>query len=149
MAFDPGHPVGDDAASGAGREQPPHMLVRPAEPPPPLGHIADAEPLRDFRRELSSQRQLREAPRLGSLRATVRAWAGRVSGRADRRLVVALGRATDALADRCDSIVDRLESQEALTAEVTEAFGSDLAHLRAEVAHLRALASAAEHQRGG
>ena len=72
-----------------------------------------------------------------SLRSTVRSWAGRVSGRSDRRLLLALASATDAVAAHCDLIVDRLTTQEAVTADVTGAFGEEIAQLRAEVLHLQ------------
>ncbi len=66
-----------------------------------------------------------------------RSWAGRVSGRADRRLLLALAGATDAVAVHCDLLVDRLTAHEAVTADVAGAFGQELALLRAEVAHLQ------------
>jgi hypothetical protein len=66
-----------------------------------------------------------------------RTWAGRVSGRADRRLLLALAGATDAVAVQCDLLVERLTTQEAVTADVAGAFGQELALLRAEVAHLQ------------
>ena len=66
-----------------------------------------------------------------------RAWAARVSGRADRRLLLALARATDAVAAHCDQLVDRLAAQEAVTADVAGSFGQELALLRAEVLHLQ------------
>lgn len=75
----------------------------------------------------------------------VRAWMGRISGRADRRLVLRLTAATDALVERCDTLVDRLESLESIASEVVEGYGTELARLRAEVAHLRALVTTMEH----
>jgi hypothetical protein len=147
MALDPGHPMTGDVAAGMSHEQPPHTLARPADAPPPLSRLADAEAVRRFRAEYSSQHEPRASTKRRSLRAIVRTWAGRVSGRADRRLIVALASATDAVVERCDAIADRLGSQEGLTSDVTESFGSELAYLRAEVAHLRAQTSSQENQR--
>jgi len=72
-----------------------------------------------------------------SLVGTVRAWAGRVSGRSDRRLLVALAQATEAIAAQCDLLADRLASQETITADVTAAYGEEITQLRAEVRHLQ------------
>jgi phage shock protein A len=50
-----------------------------------------------------------------------------------------VARATDAVAAHSDALADRLASQESITADVTAAFGEELAQLRAEVQHLRRL----------
>lgn len=118
----------------------PHMFQRSSEAPPALEHVGSSAPLQDFRRELSAQRPMRTTRRLGSTRATARAWAGRLTGRADRRLLFALANATDALAHHHDVLIDRLTAQEGLTADMAAAFGEDLTRLRAEVTRLRSLA---------
>ena len=41
-----------------------------------------------------------------------------ISGRSDRRLLLALASATEAMATHCDLLVDRLTAQEAVTADV-------------------------------
>ncbi len=125
------------------------MLLRPPDQTPPLANVAESEAVRTFRLEFATQRQVRESPGRGSLRTSVRAWAGRVSGRADRRLLFAVATATDALAERCDALADRLDSRDALMSEVNEVFGVELAQLRAEVVHLRSLAASLEQQRSG
>jgi hypothetical protein len=127
MARDPHDPVAGDAGWA------PRMLRQPADAPPPLGHVGDDPTVQSFRREWSTRR----AGTALSLRSTVRSWAGRVSGRSDRRLLLALASATDAVAAHCDLIVDRLTTQEAVTADVTGAFGEEIAQLRAEVLHLQ------------
>jgi len=127
MARDP-----HDALTG-GAEPAPHMLRQPADAPAPLGPIGDDPALQSFRREWSARR----AGTTRSFRRNVRAWAGRVSGRSDRRLLLSLASATDAVAARCDHVVDRLTTQEAVTADVTDAFGEEIAQLRAEVLHLQ------------
>jgi hypothetical protein len=71
--------------------------------------------------------------RAGSLRS----WAARLSGRSDRRLLLAMAAATEALALHCDLLLERITSHEAVTAEVAGAFGQEIAQLRAEVVHLR------------
>jgi hypothetical protein len=68
---------------------------------------------------------------------SLRGWAARVSGRSDRQLLLALAAATEALTLHCDLLLERITSQEAVTAEVAGAFGQEIAQLRAEVAHLR------------
>ena len=127
MARDP-H---DAVAGDAGRA--PRMLRRPSDAPPALGRVGDDPALQSFRREWSARR----TGTAGSLRQTARAWAGRVSGRSDRRLLLALASATDAVAAQCDHVVDRLTTQEAVNADVTSAFGEEIAQLRAEVLHLQ------------
>ena len=113
------------------------MLQRPADAPLAVEHAGSLAPIQDFGRELSAQLQMRKTRWLGSTRATARAWAGRATGRADRRLMFALANATDALARHLDWLVDRLSAQEALTADVTWAYGEDVTRLRAEVTQLR------------
>jgi len=127
MARDP-H---DAIAGAAGRA--PRMLRQPSEAPPPLGHVGEDPALLSFRREWAARR----SATAGSLRRAVRAWAGRVSGRSDRRLLLALASATDAVAAQCDHVVDRLTTQEAVSADVATVFGEEIAQLRAEVLHLQ------------
>jgi len=147
VAREPAHSIVSGGVNPP-QERPPQMFDRPAEPPPALERVADLEAVRAFRYEVSAQRQMRGTFWLGSLRTSLRACAGRVSGRADRRLVFAVADATDALVERCQVISDRLGSLEALTSDVTDAFGSELAQLRAEVAHLRVLIASLENRRG-
>ena len=105
------------------------MLRHPADAPPPAEHIGASEQVVLFRRVWSDRQ-------IGSGRS-LRGWAGRISGRSDRRLLLALASATEAMAAHCDLLVDRLTAQEAVTADVAGAFGQEIAQLRAEVAHLR------------
>jgi hypothetical protein len=123
MVRDPQDAVAD------GPERAPRMLRQPADAPPPPGHVGDSAPVLAFRHVWSG----RNARSGGSLRA----WAGRVSGRSDRRLLLALAESTEVLAARCDLLVDRLAAQEAVTADVAGALGQDLTLLRAEVLHLQ------------
>ncbi len=127
MARDPHDAVGGDA------ERAPHMFRRPADAPPPLGRVGDDPALQSFHREWS----VRRTGTSGSLRRTVRAWAGRVSGRSDRRLLLALASATDAVAAECDRVVERLTTLESVTADVTGTFGEEITQLRAEVLRLQ------------
>jgi hypothetical protein len=69
---------------------------------------------------------------------SLRSWAGRISGRADRRLLVALVGATEAIITHCDLLADRLAAQEAVTEDVAGSFGQEIVQLRAEVLHLQA-----------
>ncbi len=86
-----------------------------------------------FRRQWSNRRLGASS----SLGGRLRMWAGRVSGRSDRRLLFALADATAAVADHTDLLVDRLAVQEAVTADVTGTFSEEIAQLRAEVHHLQ------------
>lgn len=115
--------------------RPPRTLRQPADAPQQVGHVGDVPAVEAFRREWTSQ----TGPGTGSFRTSLRAWAGRVSGRSDRRLLFSLARATDALASRLDLLVDRLNAQETITADVSDAFGGDITQLRAEVLQLRRL----------
>jgi hypothetical protein len=107
----------------------PPMLRHPADAPQPLGHVSASDGVRAFRRVWSD--------RNAATTKSFRAWAGRVSGRSDRRLLVALVGATEATAAHCDQLVDRLNALEAVTADVTDAFGQEIVRLRAEVVHLQ------------
>jgi hypothetical protein len=109
------------------------MLQQPADAPPPLTRVQDLEPVRALRSELVSRQ--RSGP------ASFRRWAGRVSGRADRRLMLVLAEATEALADHADLLVDRLTTLEALGADATGVLGEELTRLRAEVLHLQRVAT--------
>ena len=75
--------------------------------------------------------------RNASTKRSLRSWAGRISGRADRRLLVALVGATEAIATHCDLLADRLAVQEAVTQDVAESFGQEIVQLRAEVLRLQ------------
>jgi hypothetical protein len=114
----------------AGESEPaPRTLRRPAEAPPALGHIGASTSMVTLRRIRSERRN--------GVASSLRGWAGRISGRSNRRLLLALGDATETMAAQCDLLVDRLTSQEAVTADVSDAFGQELTLLRAEVAHVR------------
>ena len=104
----------------AGHPEPaPPMLRHPADAPPPAEHIGASEQVMLFR--VSGQ-----TGRSGSGRS-LRGWAARISGRSDRRLLLALASATEAMAAYCDLLVDRITSQEALTADIAGAFGREIA----------------------
>lgn len=114
-----------DAGAGAA----PRMLSQPADAPPPLASVSSSEGVDAFRRVWSDRNN---APR-----RSLRTLAGRVSGRADRRLLLAVAGATDAIAARCDLVIDRLTAQGAVTADVAESFGQEIVQLRAEVQRLQ------------
>jgi hypothetical protein len=105
------------------------MLRQPADAPPPLGPVGGTESVQSFRRVVSD--------RSTATTRSFRAWAGRVSGRTDRRLLLALAGATESMAAHCDQLTARLNAQEAVTADVADAFGREIALLRAEVARLQ------------
>ena len=123
MVRDP-HDAVTDAADGA-----PRMLRRSADAPPPLGPVSGTDRVVAFRRVWSD--------RNASTKRSLRSWAGRISGRADRRLLVALVGATEAIATHCDLLADRLAVQEAVTQDVAESFGQEIVQLRAEVLRLQ------------
>jgi hypothetical protein len=138
-----------ESAPDDGLALPPRMLGRPADPPAALARVSHSGPVQKFQRELSAQRQMRRSPRLGSFRASARAWVGRVSGRADRRLLFAVAETIDALIAHCDALTDHVTNQEELTADVVASFGEDLTRLRAEVIHLGRLTAKLEEDGGG
>ncbi len=104
------------------------MLRQPADASPPLGPASETEGVRSFRRAWSDW---------NATTRSFRAWAGRFSGRSDRRLLVALAGATEAMAVHCDQLVDRLTAQEAVTADLADSFGREITLLRAEVVSLQ------------
>jgi hypothetical protein len=123
MVRDP-HDAITDAANGA-----PRMLRRPADAPPQLGRVSGTDRVVALRRIWSD--------RNSSTKRSLRSWAGRVSGRADRRLLVALVGATEAIATHCDLLADRLAAQEAVTEDAVGSFGQEIVQLRAEVLRLQ------------
>ena len=127
-------------------ESAPRMLRRPAEAPDRLPRARDDDAVRSFSDEWRAQRERTQAPL--PWRARARRWVGRVSGRSDRRLLFALAHATDELVTHCDRLEDRLHQQEAITRDVADAYGEDLARLRAEVVHLRELVASVRQTRG-
>ncbi len=127
----------------------PKLLGRPAEAPPPLARVRDSEQIRSLHEQWAGRSSHpSSAPRPTSVVKAARAWAGRSPllgrGRANRRLLGSLIRATDAVAAHGDQVADRLGHQEALLQEITEAFGEDITRLRAEVIQLRRLIAEAE-----
>lgn len=130
MALDPRRPLTHNVEG----VRPPRILQRPADAPPPLGHLRDDGQVLRLRNEWAN----RVSPH-ASVRTTIRGWAGRITGRSDRRLLVALVDATNAVANHCDQLTDRLNAQEALSEDVAGTFGEDITNLRAEVIHLRRL----------
>jgi len=113
-------------------------LRQPADAPPPPGHVREGDALQAFSRLWESRRA---SSRPSSTGRTVRAWVGRVSGRSDRHLLLALARATEAIAAQCDLLADRLAAHETVTADVTGVFGEEITRLRSEVLHLQRLVS--------
>jgi hypothetical protein len=108
------------------------MLRQPVDVPTSLGHVGESA-------AVQSLRALR-AGEAGRGRWSPRAWAGRFTGRSDRRLLRAIADATEELAAHCDLMVDRLDAQHAVAADVTGAFSAELAQLHAEVLHLQRVA---------
>jgi hypothetical protein len=107
------------------------MLHQPTDAPPPLAPVATSAAMQSFRRTASSWNS---APT-----RSLRRWAGRVSGRSDRRLLRALAEATDAIAAQCDLLADRIEARDSVSADVADALGEEVTRLRAEVLHLQRL----------
>jgi hypothetical protein len=105
------------------------MLPQPADAPPPLGRPSDTEGVRSLHRVWSDWN--------AASTRSLRAWAGRVSGRSDRRLLVALAAATEAVVTHCDHLADRLTTQETVTANLADSFGREIVLLRAEVVQLQ------------
>jgi hypothetical protein len=107
------------------------MLRQPADAPPPLGHVGTTEAVQSFHRIWPY--------RNASSRRSFRAWAGRISGRADRHLLHALAETTYAIAIQCDLLADRIAARDAVGAEVADSLGEEVALLRGEVSHLQRL----------
>lgn len=140
MAVDP-----DDALSAlgtAGAGDAPRLLGRPADPPPPLDPVRGADAVAGVHRHWAAvHAEPAPAPPAGpGLRrradrhvAAVAAAALGPAQHHDRALIGDLIRAVDALAERCDTLADRLEALEALVAETVEVLGADLTRLRADV----------------
>jgi hypothetical protein len=58
---------------------------------------------------------------------------GRVTGRADRRLLLAMAETLDVLIAHCDLLTELLNADEAVNADVAAAYGAEITELRAEV----------------
>jgi hypothetical protein len=143
VVLDPRRGLNDDMTGADGAEPAPRMLRRPAEAPTPLGHVANAGVVQSVRRALAG------APPGGSLRATARRWAGRISGRSNRRLLLTLAATTDVIAAHCDQMVDRIVALEAATADLAGVLGEEVTQLRAEVSHLRRIVASPDPSHDG
>jgi hypothetical protein len=117
-----------DAVTDAG-DSPPRTLGRPADAPPQLGPVSGTDPVVALRR-VWSDRNI-------STKKSLRSWAGRISGRADRRLLVVLVGATEAVVAHCDLLAERLTAQESVTEDMVGSFGQEIVQLRAEVLRLQ------------
>ena len=144
MARDPQHGETDRPVSAAQHEPAPPMLGQPLDALPPLGPVSDLDGVRALRRERAARLNVTGAS--GDVRTRARSWAGRVSGRADRRLLLALAEAVDALAIRSDALVDRINLQLGRENEISAVFGDEVSRLRAEVIHLRGLVAGPENR---
>jgi hypothetical protein len=107
-----------------------------------VGNASDLEPVHALRELVETRNERAQAT---SFRIRLRRWVGRVSGRSDRYLLLTVARATDALASQCDAIGNRITQQEAITRDITGAFGEELALLRAEVQHLQRICASQEN----
>ncbi len=128
MALDHDGPVADA----------PRPWAQPVDAPAPLRRPGDHDAVRSLRSIVQDE----AARQTGSLRQRARAWAGRASGRTERRLHASLAAATESLAGSCDELVDRVTRLERVTEDVTGTLGEELTRLRAEVGHLRRLVDA-------
>jgi hypothetical protein len=127
-------------------EDAPRLLQQPAQAGAPPPRAEEDASVRSFR---GQWRALLEGPDPDPpLRARARRVASRMSGRSDRRLLLAVAAATDALATHCDQLQDRLSDHEKIAEDVTAAYGEDLARLRAEVDRLRELVQSLHQTRG-
>jgi hypothetical protein len=120
------------------------MLGHPVDALPPLGPVSDLGGVRALRHERAAR--LHAADATGDVRTRARSWAGRVSGRADRRLLHALAEAVDALVTHSDALVDRVNLAFGRESEISAVFGDEVSQLRAEVIHLRGLVASPEHR---
>jgi hypothetical protein len=143
MARDPDYGEIDTPLSATHHEPAPPMLGQPLDALPPLGPVNDLGGVRALRRERAARLNARRAP--GDVRARARSWAGRLSGRADRRLLDALAEAVDSLATHSDALVDRVNLQLGRESEISAVFGDEVSRLRAEVIHLRGLVAGPGH----
>jgi hypothetical protein len=140
MALDPHREV----ARNPEAEPAPRLFQRPSDAPIPLERIGQAGALEALRRELAYQRGER-----ASLRQSARFWAGRITGRSRRRLLLALSAATIELAVQSDRLTERVVAQEELTGDIAATLGEDLTRLRAEVLHIRRLGAPLDEGRDG
>jgi hypothetical protein len=127
-------------AVAEGSERAPRTLRQPADAPPPLEHVSDTDAVTSFRRVWAGRR--------ATTRWSLRTWAGRVSGRSDRRLLHALAEATDAIATQCDLLADRIAARDTVSADIADSFGEEVTRLRSEVLHLQRLSAAESGPRG-
>jgi hypothetical protein len=144
MVRDPDLGLADSPVQAPQGVSAPPMFRQPADPPPPLARVGDLDPIRAVRREHAARLHTARGP--AGFRTRARAWAGRVTGRADRRLLQALTEAIDALAVHSDGMVDRINSQLDKDSEVIAALGEEISWLRAEVIALREIVNPAGHR---
>jgi len=120
------------------RVVPPVLLARPADVPPPLDPLRDASAIRSLHSEWARLHGAPATPVTQWKRVTRKLRQTLALGSTDRELIGALIRGVDLIAARCDEIADRLAATEVLTSEVTNSFGRDITHVRADLMTMRA-----------
>jgi len=142
MVRDPDQGEPDPVLSAPPMDAAPSMVGQPLDALSPLERVSDLDGVRALRRERTARLHA-DSP--GQVRTRARSWAGRVSGRADRRLLQAVAEAVDALAVHSDALVDRVNLQLGRENEISASFLEEVSRLRAEVIHLRGLVAGPEH----
>jgi hypothetical protein len=144
MAVDPLQTVTSESSSP---QVAPKMLRRPTDAPLPFEHIRASEHLRILHlgwARLNDHAQNTPATPTQWQRVSSKVRRTLPFGGADRELLGVLIRTVDAIALRCDEIADRLSVQESLMEDVTDSFGEDITHLRAELVQLRVALAASD-----
>lgn len=126
---------------------PPEHLRGARRGVPTFGSLNQDPALHSFREVVAYERSMAAVRGHGTAWRSVRARARRVSGRPTRRGLYSLAEATDAMARYCDELAFRVNAETAVSADVSATLGQELALLRAEVHHLRALVAASDRSR--
>ena len=119
--------------------EPPALLRRPIEPPPPLPPVRQSDEVQALHRgwealaagTAGAARPSGVGGKVRSRVASVAADLGLAGPQPDRALLGDLIRAVDAVAARADQLADRLAAVEAVLPELVTALGEDLVRLRA------------------
>jgi hypothetical protein len=117
---------------------PPGLLSRPADAPPVLTPLRDSDAIRSLHSGWARLHGAPSTPVAQWQRVVRKVRRNLPFGAADRELIGALIRGVDQIATRCDEIADRLAATELLASEVTNSFGRDITHVRADLMTMRA-----------
>jgi len=122
-----------------GDEPPPAMFDRPTDVTDPLPPVRGSEHVASLHAAWGRMAASEAVPETSAWRRVgrkARSLADRGLGRPDREVMANLIRAVDAVAARCDELLERLTSQQVSIDDMATIYGEELTRMRAELARV-------------